>query len=118
MKKGDTLYITTKNLNGLLSVNFTHSVGLRTVHVTNVGKVYVEGFILEKFVNLPNNGRGHNIITKKKKKRGIEIDFEPNDSVAIGVRARINSSEFQTFEEAKLELIKFISNDFYEPDEY
>jgi hypothetical protein len=110
-QKGTTGWIIMNNLYGLLTTHIEHAVGLRAFHITKVGRDYAEGFVLDRFGNLPNNGLGHNIITKKKKKKGVEQPFQPHETVAIGLRMRMNDQIF-TFEKAKLELIKYIANDF------
>jgi len=115
MKIGEPSYIVLTNISGSITTNLEYAVGLRIFHIKKLGTIYAEGFFFERFGNIPNGGAGHNIITKKKKKRGIEIDFEPYESVAIGMRLPI--SELRSFEQAKLELIKFISNDFSDPDD-
>ena len=117
MKKGETAYIVHKGLSGMLNTHLQYSVGLKEFHITNVGKIYAEGFILDRFGNLPNGGKGVMILTKKKKQKGKEIDFEQHDSVAIGMR--LNMSQLLSFDDAKLELIKYIANDFSdESDRY
>lgn len=116
-RKGQTGYIIMKNMYGVLKSHVEHSVGLKAFHITKVGREYVDGFVIERFGDLSGNGIGHNIITKKKKKKGVEIPFQPHDSVAIGKRLRINHDVF-TFEQGKLELIKYIANDFSDPEDY
>jgi hypothetical protein len=110
MKKGETYYIIAKDLTGLLKYHYQHAVGLREFHVTHVGRIYVTGFLFERFGTLPNLGLGYKILTKKKKKKGKEIEFQEYDIVTVETQFRMN--DLLTFGEAKLELIKYISNDF------
>lgn len=117
MKKGDICYIILKNLSLALITNLEYSVGLRAFHITSVGRIYAEGFYFERFGNLSDGGVGHNIITKKKKKKGIEIPFDAYESVAIGSKMRIGEDIF-TFGEAQLELIKYISNEFQDASDF
>lgn len=113
-RKGSTGWIVLENMYSLLNTNIEHAVGLRAFHITKVGREYAEGFIIERFGNLSNNGKGHNILTKKKKKKGVEIDFLPHDNVSIGMKKKMHDQIF-TFEDAKLQLITYIANDFSDP---
>jgi hypothetical protein len=81
------------------------------VHVKKSGTRYVEGFYFERYSNVVNfPGLANAIITKKKKKKGVEIPFEPHDTVAIGRQFRVE--DLCTFDEAKLKMIEYIANNF------
>ena len=84
--------------------------------VTGVKGKIVEGFHFENYghimINYPHMERS--IFTKKNKNKGKEIPWKISDTVALTMKYDENS--LYTLEEAKMEMIKYIANDFNDSD--
>ena len=86
------------------------NIKLIEVTITKVGRDYVEGtnilrygHVMEHYQHLESR-----ITTKKKRKAGKEIPFSQDDFVAFTSHYK----ELLTYDEAKLKMIQYISNDF------
>ena len=86
------------------------------IHVTEVKGRTVKGFHFENYGHIMDNypHKERSIFTKKNKLKGKDIPWKKSDNVALTVE--YNERDLYTLEEAKMEMIKYIANDFNDSD--
>lgn len=93
------------------------SVGLVEIYITEVIGKKVKGRTLERYGNIKKYAPYDlkNITSKRKKKKGQEVDFEDNEFVAI--EREYNPNYLLNHLEAKMKMIQYIVNNFQTEEE-
>lgn len=97
--------------------HITHTVGINMFYALELHKDgRISGYTIEQYSNPLVKANHWRILTKKRKVKGVEVEFVDSDVVQFP--STLSDSQLVTFDEAKLELIKYIANDFESPEYY
>lgn len=88
------------------------NIKLLEVIITNIDNKGIHGFHFERYGHIMENypHMESKIHTKKNKKKGKEIPWGKNDTVAL--MNTYHGRDLLTLEEAKMKMIQYIANDF------
>jgi hypothetical protein len=100
-----------------INILYKINIKLIEIRIINIDNKGIHGFHFENYGHIMKcyPHMESSIYTKKNKRKGKEIPWKESDTVAL-VKT-YNHNQLLTIEEAKLQMITYIANDFHTDDE-